>query len=525
MKNEEQRNVFLPAEIDEQIDDYLAATPASGDTLGDTSAQASVRDIQAYFAPPEQDEALNRVWQRFNEQRANIQAHQTDQQSQPSAKVLTLATKTSSTRQKASSSFRRQLSILAAVIVVALLIGSTLLLFQSGRHASKQIGLITQPTGMFALVNQTLYRLDTQTHHPLWQFQASGSQPVLSSFPGQAIDGTYYIWGANGKQTTIYALDVANGRLRWQKDAANMGNIAVSGNTVYISSEKDNYLEVVALNVLNGSQKWERRLIQIHKASNLFPITPFISLLAASDTAVYGTINTSETHGYQRFALSAQDGQFKWQQNEVSDNPDFQKSSIQGFLVDGVLCVVQRIETHKMEQIDKSNGLLQGYDAQSGKQLWSKTLDNIPSEATLLNGTIYLDTNFDNSTTQKKGSIYAFSARDGSLLWQYHRQVASSYPTVTAKGIYTNLYGDGKAGQALVALDTATGKQRWTYTFHDPITVEYPPAADDNQVYLSLPGNTIQILRASDGKPLGSFKIDPQHVDPNNRVLLQIVTL
>lgn len=519
MKNEEQRNIFLPAEVDEQIDDYLATTPTSGHTPDDIYAQTSVRDVQAYFAPPRQDEALNRVWQRFAEQRANMQVHQTGQQA---PRVLPLATKAGTTHQQASGPFRRQLSILAAVIVVALLIGSTLLLFQQGRHASKQAGQAPRQTAMLALVNRTLYRLDTRTHRPLWQFQVPKDQPEIASLPGQAIDGTYYIWGTNGKQSTLYALDIASGRLRWQNNAANMGSIAVSGNTVYVSSEKDNYLEVVALNAMSGTQKWERRLAQVKKTNTVFPMPPFINLLAASDTAVYGAVNTPETHTSLRFALSAQNGQFIWQRNEVSDNPDFQKSSIQGFLVDGVLCVVQRIETHKMEQIDKSNGLLQGYDVQSGKQLWSKPLDNIPSEATLLNGIIYLNT--DGTTVSKKGSIYAFSARDGNLLWQYHRQVASSYPTVTDKGIYTNLYENDKAGQTLVALDTKTGKQRWTYAFHDPITVEYPPVADDNQVYLSLPGNTIQILRASDGKALGSFKIDPQHVDPNNRVLLQVVT-
>ena len=46
--------------------------------------------------------------------------------------------------------------------------------------------------------------------------------------------------------------------------------------------------------------------------------------------------------------------------------------------------------------------------------------------------------------------------------------------------------------------------------------------ADNNQVYLSLPDNMIQILRASDGKQIGSFKVDGK-VDPNNRVLLQLI--
>lgn len=89
---------------------------------------------------------------------------------------------------------------------------------------------------------------------------------------------------------------------------------------------------------------------------------------------------------------------------------------------------------------------------------------------------------------------------------------------VTENGVYLNRY----AGQTLVALDTESGKVRWTYNFHDNLTVEYPPTADNNQVYLSLPDNKIQILRASDGKQIGSFKLN-EKVDPNNRVLLQVV--
>ncbi len=69
---------------------------------------------------------------------------------------------------------------------------------------------------------------------------------------------------------------------------------------------------------------------------------------------------------------------------------------------------------------------------------------------------------------------------------------------------------------------TASSKVRWTYNFHDNLTVEYPPTADNNQVYLSLPDNVIQILRASDGKQIDSFKLN-EKVDPNNRVLLQVV--
>src|SRR5262249_1663767 len=146
---------------------------------------------------------------------------------------------------------------------------------------------------------------------------------------------------------------------------------------------------------------------------------------------------------------------------------------------------------------------LVGYDAATGAQVWSKQLDgSLPMfGTTVLNGVIYLSTN--RLGQQQGNSIYAFSVKDGNLIWQYQdaSTCGSSYPTGTETGIYINRY----TGQTLVAIATRTGQIRWTYNFQDNLTVEYPPAADKDQVYLSLPNNMIQILRASDGKPIGSF--------------------
>jgi outer membrane protein assembly factor BamB len=231
-----------------------------------------------------------------------------------------------------------------------------------------------------------------------------------------------------------------------------------------------------------------------------------VSLIAASDQAVYGESGNNSG----RFALSARDGHVLWQKVEEIANVD---GIDRGFVVDGVLCVV------------KSNGLgiVVGYDAASGKQLWSQSLDGRLSGfgTTLLNGVVYVSTN---RQPNQGNSIYALSAKDGTQIWRYQDSATSgsSYPTVTEQVVYFYRYNNGHDGQTLVALNTTNGKQRWTYDFHDSLTVEFAPAADNDQVYLSLPGNVIQILRASDGKPAGSFKA-PGAVDPNNRVLLQVV--
>ncbi|GHO76350.1 hypothetical protein KSD_41210 [Ktedonobacter sp. SOSP1-85] len=520
MNKQDKHTRFHPQTVDKQIDACLAGRSANGQA-SDRYAQASVRDVQAYFAPPEQDEALQRVWQRFAEQRANLQRLQAGQQT---PQVLPITGRSRSTQQKNTRPLGRVLSVMAAVIVVALLIGSTMFLFQQARQTDKPAGQGQHQTAMFARVNQTLYRLDMQTHRPLWQFQAPPGQPALAAvnghyIAGMAIDSTYYAWGYDGQQTVLYALDIANGKLRWQHDTYGMGAIAASGNTVALSFIKGTNLEVAALDIIHGTLRWEHILSPVARTKTL-PST--ISLFGASDTAVYGAVNTPENHSGLRFALSVQDGQFIWQQKEVYDASISYAALDQGFLSDDILCVTQHLNWQNPGHIPESKSVLLGYDAHSGKQLWKSSSIDWATTATLANRVLYLETPPD-SAGAHYGSIYAFSPRDGSLRWQYQEPIQNPHPLITEEGVYLIQDGGKQAGSTLVVLDPATGKQRWTYAFHDQITVEYPPAADDNQVYLSLPGNTIQILRVSDGKPLGSFKVDPQHVDPNNRILLQIV--
>ena len=503
---EREREVFLPEEVDEQIDEYLAPSPMNKQLL-DTAAQDTIQALQRHFAPPEQDAALQRVWQRFEQKRTTMRKREPAKPRATPQQERRYRMKQVASRKESDGSRARRLNLVAAVIFVALLVGSMAVLFQRGHTL---VSGRPKEEEMFALVNGTLYRLDMKTHQPLWHFHVpagSDGRPSSILSRGQVVNDTYYLSSMSGK---LYALDVASGKVRWRVDFS--GSVQVSGTTVYISLIKDSYLTVEALDSASGAKKWEHHLVQ---SKNTLPFgEPYATLIAASDKAVYGELITPKNgkNSGLRFALSAQDGNPLWQKNEEIANLD---GIDQGFLVDGVLCVAKEDNSSNAQL-----GFLLGYDAASGEQLWSKQLDGPPSMfgTTVLNSVIYLSTI---RTAQNRGnSIYAFSAKDGALIWQYQdtNTSGSSYPMVTEKRVYINRY----AGQTLVALDTVSGKVRWTYNFHDNLTVEYPPAADNDQVYLSLPDNMIQILRASDGKQIGSFKVN-EKVDPNNRVLLQVV--
>ena len=422
-----------------------------------------------------------------------------------------------SSPKESGNRWARRLNLIAAVIFVALLVGSMVALFRLAPHG--QAGISGQPKEkmMFALTNQTLYRLDMKTHQVLWHFNASGGMGY-----GQVVNDTYYITLTNKSLTKLCALDVASGKVRWQVDLPGgpLRNLVVSDNSLYFSTIKDSYETVIALDSSSGAQKWEYHLgDKIAMNNSMFIGGPSVVLIAASDQVLYGEMMTRKDGKKSglRFALNVQNGKPLWQRNEEIA---YISGVDKGFVVDGVLVVAKNSDDINVKQGLATQGYVAGYDVASGKQLWSKPLDGPLSMygTTVVKGVMYVNTN---RMSQGQGnSIYAFSVKDGAQLWHYQdtNTSGSSYPTVTENGVYFNRY----AGQTLVALDTASGKIRWTYNFHDNLTVEYPPSADNDQVYLSLPNNVIQILRASDGKPISSFKVSGK-VDPNNRVQLQVI--
>ncbi|MEO6889892.1 MAG: PQQ-binding-like beta-propeller repeat protein [Ktedonobacteraceae bacterium] len=507
---EHEQETFLPEEVDEQIEAYLASSDRQKPTLNPPAQ--TVQALQHYFAPVEQDAALQRVWQRFAQQRAT---RRTSSQGYGGTLIqqerrYPMKQGAHSFRAARGSLLAHRLNYIAALVFVVLLVGSMLVVFRlasNGHSAASPSSPIVSsaPQGkmLFERDANTLYRLDMKTHQPLWHFHVGG---VGLPFSEQVIGTTCYITGIINNQGRLYALDAASGKVRWQVDLSSrqpgsQSLPVVFGDTLYLSLIKNGFPEVEALAVSNGAKKWEHRL----EGGG-------VNVIAASDQAVYSEIGTNSEHFI--LSLSARDGHALWQKKEEMANSNLiNQAQAQAFVVDGVLC------------IGKSNklGIIVGYNAASGDQLWSHSLDGRLASfgTTLLHKVIYVSTN---RQPDHGNSIYAFSAKNGAQLWRYQDTAlsGSSYPMVTEQGVYFYRYSNGRSGQTLVALNTNSGKERWTYDFHDDLTVEYPPAADNDQVYLSLPNNVIQILRSSDGKPLGSFKA-PGIVDPNNRVQLQVV--
>jgi len=98
--------------------------------------------------------------------------------------------KQGASRKESGGLLARRLSLVAAVIFVALLVGSMAVLFQRGHTL---VSGRPKEEEMFALVNGTLYRLDMKTHQPLWHFQVpvgTDGRPGSILSRGQVVNDT-----------------------------------------------------------------------------------------------------------------------------------------------------------------------------------------------------------------------------------------------------------------------------------------------------------------------------------------------
>ncbi|MDQ2717101.1 MAG: PQQ-binding-like beta-propeller repeat protein, partial [Chloroflexota bacterium] len=266
---EHEQETFLPEEVDEQIEAYLASSARQKQTLNPPAQ--TVQALQHYFAPAEQDAALRRVWQRFAQQRAT---RHTSSQGYVGTLVqqerrYPMKQGTRSFRAVRGSLLAHRLNYIAALVFVVLLVSSMLVVFRlaSNGHSAVSPSLpvvSSAPQGrmLFERDANTLYRLDMKTHQPLWQFHADSGNFTSGE---QVIGTTCYITEVSGMQEKLYALDAASGKVRWQVDLSSrqLGfqiSPVIFGDTLYLPLIKNGFPEVEALAVSNGAKKWEHRL-------------------------------------------------------------------------------------------------------------------------------------------------------------------------------------------------------------------------------------------------------------------------
>lgn len=287
------------------------------------------------------------------------------------------------------------------------------------------------------------------------------------SFPGQIksavaiVDGVLYFGGGDGQ---AYALDPASGAEDWHIDLGQpLSTPAVIGGMVYVSGNDGT---LYALEASTGAERW----------------TAVASRQDASVVVVDRVVYTGGGDGALS-ALDAATGAIRWQTAlgaATSSSPA---------VADGLVYIGSR------------DGVLHAVDAQAGKPRW----DFRPDGGTLITPAVADGLVFQATANGKAGdrnALYALDAQTGTEVWRVGAPPGQGFfgPAV-GKG---TVYVPGTDGQVL-ALDTATGQERWRFATGD--LIDAAPALVDDTLYVAGQDRTLYALDTATGEERWRFDL------------------
>ncbi|GHO74005.1 hypothetical protein KSD_17760 [Ktedonobacter sp. SOSP1-85] len=308
---------------------------------------------------------------------------------------------TSSSGNSSRGSIKRTLSLIAAVIVIAVLAGSAALIFSA---ASK---------------NNTAHKQsNTASNKPT-------STPVVDS------SGIYITYRDKQNLEVVDKLDAGTHKSLWtfrSKKLAEVGSPIVYGDTVYLNASdvSSHQSHLVALNATTGKVRWDvpfKALTITDEGGSDFNMGVF-TIPVVSDGQVF-VVNRAGTV----FAFNSETGKQNWTYKtgasalvmQYYTDPSTGEKRLSGStFYDG-----------SVPQIN--NGVLYGalehtlyaVDIKSGKQVWSTKLtseEQVFGDAQVVDGIIYA---YSSSVSQRNNGqvyqsyFYTFNPKNGKQSWKY----------------------------------------------------------------------------------------------------------
>ena len=355
----------------------------------------------------------------------------------------------------------KRLALLAGAVTLAVILIATTVFALRGASRSTTANTIapTATTAPTASTAPTATTVPTATPAP-------GTAP--------AAPVSVYFAASNGGQSTVYAVNPADGTTRWQSNAlqskVNNGSVfslTLSDNIVYALGFSG---PLVALQALDGKELWR---VDTH-----FTFSPSVADAGVVYVASQGD---SINHGFVD-AYRASDGKLLWEQDTgLNGRAQIGASG-------GTLYV-------------NAAGSLSARRGADGTILWQVSLNApITVDPVVVDGTIY----FNNY-----GEVFAFKAADGSLRWHYRPQ------QLFGEGATTLAVGGGfifaGSGTSVIALHEADGTLAWSKAYPRLVL---GTSYSDGVMYVSWEDPSLPALRATDGAQLWSAQLIGGHAWP-----------
>ncbi|SIQ83371.1 Outer membrane protein assembly factor BamB, contains PQQ-like beta-propeller repeat [Haladaptatus litoreus] len=304
-------------------------------------------------------------------------------------------------------------------------------------------------------------------------------------FAPTVVDGTAYVVDTSGVLT---AFDTETRETRWTANVRGLDYApTVLGDTVYVAGT-----DILALSTSNGSKRW-RFEIGVTESS---PIT------TADGTLFF---KTSDANGQGIcWAIDAETGTERWRIRIPSGKEGEVPSAenVPPAVVDGVAYFVDKSDVY-------------AFEAETGNPRWQTSVDGAINHApTVANGTVYVcgervfalsaddgATDWETSVAEsallaqspailddsviitdgREARAWSLHCENGAKQWSFEDGGDSAGTPVIADGtVYIPISGD----DALVAVDVATGEQRWRVPIRN-LGNSWLPAAVGDDIYVT----------------------------------------
>ncbi len=324
--------------------------------------------------------------------------------------------------------------------------------------------------------------LNLKTGGLIWSAKAPGLSSQGIPGVGPVLAGPTLAYMGGGGFFTLYGMDKYTGRTKWTLEQRSP-TLAHNSDALFLSTQGG--LGVIGVNADTGKIKWKHRAVNVggtltrivYSDGRLYTDSPYIwdagtgrliGKLSFNPSVVVEEKGQVFMTGYDMplVSVNAHTGKMLWKApNPIPESP--------ATTPDDYLAVSRRYLVaafYDDQAFMAKNGVVQVYDAVTGKLLWQKT---IISSTGLVSDPVSVDREFvyllESYGSSRKGSkITAFNVHSGKQVWTYSEPVGFLGPIVSIGGtVLANTAGQpGSVNHtSLYALDRKTGMVRWKFVF------------------------------------------------------------
>lgn len=307
--------------------------------------------------------------------------------------------------------------------------------------------------------------------------------PEIGSTPAVAI-GKVFV----STMRRMVALYADNGTVNWTNPKGKgFSSPAVYNNSVYVGTSSGT---VVRMDAADGRLIWETRLLTSTSFTGISS-----SPKVAFDWVFIGTFNESGGPG-EIVALWEGNGTIAWRHSTGSihfSSPAYADGTV-------YVGVMGRYNTTTQISFDPPYGVL-ALDATTGEERWFfPTGGSVASSPALAGDAIV--------APAKDGRVYAVNRTTGELLWQSDVDAGVSSPAVFGDRVYVGGGAFGTPGR-VVALDLATGSERWSFTPNGPVQASLTYAGGRIVFSTNTDHGRVYALEAATGALTWSYEPSP----------------